>query len=331
MFECIEVATQEHQRRFCALPGLSPLTPEILAQHGAETALLLADEGGTDCARCSLWWSAAPAYLDHKLGLIGHYAARDDKAAGHILATACGRLASRGCTLAVGPMDGNTWRRYRLVTERGSEPPFFLEPDNPDDWPAHFTGNGFEPLAHYYSALNTNLHDQDPRIPDIAQRLADRGVTIRPLNLEGFEQELRSIYALSLLSFAENFLYTPIGEEEFLAQYGAIRPYVRPELVLIAEWKATQPIGYIFAVPDLAQAQRGQSPDTVIIKTLAVHPEHAGGGLGSLLTARCQGTADKLGYRRVIHALMHETNKSKRISSHTAKTIRRYTLFARAL
>ena len=36
---------------------------------------------------------------------------------------------------AVGPLDGSTWRRYRLVTERGVEPPFFMEPDNPDDWP----------------------------------------------------------------------------------------------------------------------------------------------------------------------------------------------------
>jgi hypothetical protein len=41
--------------------------------------------------------------------------------------------------------------------------------------------------------------------------------------------------------------------------------------------------------------------------------------------------AHRLGYRRAIHALMHAANPSRRISGHTARTIRRYTLFARPL
>ena len=42
--------------------------------------------------------------------------------------------------MAVGPMDGSTWRRYRFITERGAEPAFFLETYNPDVWPLNFTG-----------------------------------------------------------------------------------------------------------------------------------------------------------------------------------------------
>jgi hypothetical protein len=69
----------------------------------------------------------------------------------------------------------------------------------------------------------------------------------------------------------------------------------------------------------------------VILKTLAVHPDFGGLGLGGLLTARCHDAARQLSYRRVIHALMHETNNSRRISSHTAVPVRRYTLYARGL
>src|SRR5207244_4142648 len=101
----------------------------------------------------------------------------------------------------------------------GCEPIFFLEPDNPNDWPEHFTASGFTALAHYYSALNTDLAHEDPRIAEIARRLEARGVTFRSLRADRFETELRRIYALSLASFRENFLYTPISEEEFVAQY----------------------------------------------------------------------------------------------------------------
>jgi predicted N-acetyltransferase YhbS len=227
-------------------------------------------------------------------------------------------------------MDGNTWQRYRLLTERGSEPVFFLEPDNPDDWPAHFTDHGFTALAQYYSSLNSDLAQGDPRAAAAAERVAAAGISIHSLDPKQFEEQLRSIHALSLECFSDNFLYTPLGQEEFVSQYLAIRPYVLPELVLLAE-REGQPVGYVFAIPDLLQAQRGQPIDTVIVKTLAVHPEHRSIGLGGALTAVCHEVAQKLGFRRAIHALMVETNVSRRISAHTAKVMRRYTLFAKPL
>ena len=205
-----------------------------------------------------------------------------------------------------------------------------MEPDNPDDWPGQFTSAGFTPLARYYSALNTDLTVDDPRVAETEKRLEECGISLRPLDLARFEEELRSIYSLSIASFCENFLYTPISEEDFLNQYRGVQPYVRPDMVLLAEQKE-QPIGFIFTIPDLLQAKRGQAIDTAIVKSMAVHPDHAGVGLGGLLMARSQQAALGLGFRRVIHALMHETNKSGKISKHTARVIRTYTLFARDL
>jgi predicted N-acetyltransferase YhbS len=311
------------------LPGLSDLTPDVLARHRPDESWAVAD-GGNVVARCSLWWADAPPLAGQRIGAVGHYAAASADAAGPLLDHACQRLAANDCTLAVGPMDGNTWRRYRLLTDRGTEPPFLLEPDNPDDWPAHFTGSGFTPLAEYYSAVNDDLTQTDPRHGAVRRRIADRGITLRPLNPDRFEDELRAIHALSLASFTQNFLYTPIGEEEFLAQYRGVRPHVRPELVLMAE-REGQLVGFLFMIPDLLQAKRGQPIDTVIFKTMAVHPEHRGSGLGGLLMALGHEAAHRLGYRRAIHALMHAANPSRRISGHTARTIRRYTLFARPL
>jgi hypothetical protein len=54
-------------------------------------------------------------------------------------------------------------------------------------------------------------------------------------------------------------------------------------------------------------------------------------GLGHLLTVQCQVAAYALGYRRVIHALMHDDNISSKISARYAQPIRGYTLFAKRL
>ncbi|HEX9926385.1 MAG TPA: GNAT family N-acetyltransferase [Anaerolineae bacterium] len=331
IFQSIQVQNRKQLARFCAPAGLPLLEVETVARHNADAHWMLKNRDGDVVARCSLWWQRTPLYGDHRLGLIGHYAAHDAEAASQLLDLACDRLAAQGCTMAVGPMDGSTWQRYRLLTERGNEPGFFLEPDNPDEWPAHFTGNGFTVLATYVSALVTDLNRPEPRLARVAERATVRGIRIRPLNLERFEAELRCLYRLALAGFEQNLLFTPIDESEFMALYRPLRPSIRPELSLIAE-RHGRPVGFVFALPDWLQAPRGESIDTVIIKTVAVHPDHRSGGLGSLLVARCHEIAHSLGYRRTIHALMHETNDSRKIGRRNeARVMRRYALFAKRI
>ncbi len=170
----VSAETQEELERFCALAGLSALTPALVHGSRADARWML-EEDGAILARCSLWWSNVPGIPGQRVGIIGHYAARDADAATRLLQFACAELARQGCSLAVGPMDGSTNQRYRLLTERGTEPPFFLEPDNPDDWPAHFTSSGFAPLANYCSALQTGLNQADPRFPALVKRFAAEG------------------------------------------------------------------------------------------------------------------------------------------------------------
>ncbi|WOB42246.1 GNAT family N-acetyltransferase [Thermoleptolyngbya oregonensis NK1-22] len=279
---------------------------------------------------CSLWWRSLPDIWGERLGFIGHYNVMDSAAAAGLLNHAAGELAALGCTLAIAPIDGNTWRRYRLLSDRGTEPLFFLEPDNPDEWCGQFEAAGFGAIAHYSSALATDLTQVDPRLTAVQQRLDAAGVKIRPLALDQFDAELERIHALSLVAFQHNFLYSPISQAEFLTQYRQVRPYVQPELVLLAE-QEPQLVGFLFAVPDLLQAQRGETVDTVIIKTVAVLPGRRYAGLGNVLVARVQAIAHDLGYRRAIHALMHDDNNSRNLSSRYAHSIRRYTLYARKL
>jgi L-amino acid N-acyltransferase YncA len=289
-----------------------------------------ASDDVTIYARCSIWNKGTPEYQRHRLGVIGHYAAEDQAAGQMVLDHACRKLGNSGCSYVVGPMDGNTWRRYRLVTESGDEPPFFLEPQNPPEWPAHFIAAGFSTISTYSSGMNSDLGVTDPRTDQHLERLAQAGVTLRSIDLPRFEEELAKVHRLSLESFSENFLYTPIEPAEFMQMYSAVRPHIRPEFVIFAE-QGNQLIGFLFAIPDLNQAARGQKIDTLIAKTIAVRPGRAGAGLGSVLLDLLQRKAQAAGFKRVIYALMHDENTSTRIAARYCTTMRRYALYGKAL
>lgn len=322
-----EMATAD--LRFCSLPGFQ-LDPTLIERQSPDAFLLATDDDHSPLGRCSLWWKSTPSLMSWRVGFIGHFAVTSHEAASTLLERACERLTREGCEVAIGPVDGNTWQRYRLLTERGTEPIYFMEPDNPDDWPGLFLAAGFTSIASYASALNSDLAATDPRLPAFAQRVHELGIEIRSLDLMRFEEELRRVHALSLVSFRDNFLYSSIDEATFLAQYRALLPYVRPELALLAEQKG-ELIGFLFAIPDLLQAKRGEAINTVILKTLAVHPERSGLGLGSLLMGRLHEVSKEIGFTRAIHALFHEANRSGRISSRSARVFRRYTLYGRFL
>lgn len=281
-------------------------------------------------AKAWLWWKDLPVLPGERLGVIGQFSADGPDVAAALLKKAGQTLASQGCTMAVGPMDGSTWHRYRFVTEPGTEPPYFPEPTNPPEWPLWWQKAGYDVLAPYTSTVADDLQRQDPRVDAVAERLRATGIAIRPLSLATFTDELSRIYDVSIESFQENYLYTPLPAEAFLGQYLPLQSRVEPELVLIAE-KGSFPVGYVFAVPDFAQAGLGEKLDVIIVKTLAVRPGRACAGLGAWLLAEVHRSARALGFRRAIHALMHESNRSRNLSAHYARTIRRYELLAKKL
>jgi GNAT superfamily N-acetyltransferase len=315
--------------RFSATTSLPHFNAGDFDSQRADLHLCALGENGEIQTRCSLWWKESPKHEPHRVGAIGHYAAANDAAAKAVLTEAEKYLREAGCTLAVGPMNGNTWRNYRFVTDQGDQPPFFLEPTNPPEWPTQFVQAGFLALASYFSAINSDLARSDPRIKASEQKMAAAGVTIRSAHSD-LRQELRGIYGVSRIAFQKNFLYTELPQQDFAAMYEPVLPRTRPELVLIAE-RHGQCVGYLFAIPDLAQSARGQSIDTFIIKTVAILPEAELRGLGSLLVARAQQVGHGLGFRRCIHALMFENNISLNISRHYASTMRKYTLYSKDL
>jgi GNAT superfamily N-acetyltransferase len=304
---------------------------ERFEQEHADAHLMVIDDHNGPAAECSLWWYQTPSLEYQRVGLVGHYSAANDSAAQPLLAAACDRLRRAGCTCAVGPMDGNTWRRYRFVTEAGTEPAFFLEPQNPPEWPQQFLRAGFSPLAIYFSALNVDLSQRNPRLTEAEERLRSVGVVLRCSRAAEASNALRRMYRVACVAFKNSFLYTELPHDDFLRQYGRLLSVMRPELLLLAE-QETELVGFVFAVPDVLR-QAGNTPtDTFIVKTVAILPRRELRGLGTLLVGQVQQIGRELGFRRCIGALMHERNTLVRnISATYGKPMRRYTLFAKDL
>ena len=280
--------------------------------------------------QCTLWWRTVPELPGERVGLLGEFHAGDPKAAQQVLERACTVLLDKGCTLAVGPMDGSTWHNYRFIVDQGSAPVFFLEPRHPAAYPGYFRQQGFSEFARYSSRLQDGLILQDPRLPGVARRMQGLGVVIRTLETTRMDQELRSIHGVATRAFRKNFLYTPIPIGMFQELYAPLFAIADPELVLLA-CHEQEVIGFVFGIPDHLATGNGRPITTLIVKTLAVVPGRRYAGLGKLPWARLCESASRKGYVQAINALMHDRGDSVNLSSRHARLMRSYALFAKRL
>lgn len=245
---------------------------------------------------------------------LGEFACDTPEAGAGLIREAMVQLKAEGFGAVLGPMDGSTWAKHRLVIESNGRPPFLMEPANPAHFVDAFEQSGLKIVSRYVSAVRTADVLPSTSAPPV-------GVRLRNFDLARAEEELTRIHALSLEAFASNHFYQPIALEAFLASYRPVLKAFDPELVLIAEDETGDLKAFLFAIPDLAE---GPKPKAAILKTYASRVK----GGGSMLANAFHERAKKRGFSEVIHALMHETNLSATHSGNAGGTVfRRYALW----
>ncbi len=259
-------------------------------------------------------WRSAPAFEGRRTAALGAFACTTAEAGARLIARTTERLAGEGFEAVVGPMDGDTWSRHRLVVESDGRAPFLLEPQNPRHLPLAFEHAGFAVIGRYFSAEGPLPHAT--LVPPAPEQ-----ISLRAFDPSRAEADLARIHALSLQAFAGNFLYRAQSLEGFLEAYRPTLGLIDPDLVILAEDAACGLRGFLFAVPDWIDA----TPDrAVIVKTYASLDK----GLGSLMAQQFHARAAQKGYRRCIHALIREDNLSARHSRSLGATpFRRYALW----
>jgi len=278
-------------------------------------------------------------------GLLGFFEARQGapEAVAALFAEAVAWLRDTGAGPILGPMDGDTWHRYRLNVGPWDEPPFLLEPYNPPWYEELWTANGFEVLERYYSK-RVETATVVSHLEGKAGAALAAGYKLRPLDPSRFKAELGVIYELSRRIFACNFLYTEIPRAEFVKLYAGARSLLDPDLVLFARSPEGEDVGFLFAYADrfrAVAAMRGQrgllaklrylrhrkQVDAVDFKTLGVLPEHRRSGVAAALFHEGHRRALERGYRRANHCLYKEGNPSGDLDGGAGTLLREYRLY----
>ena len=217
---------------------------------------------------------------------------------------------SKGYDYLIGPINGSTWKKYR-ITLPSNNPPFLLDNYNKPYYAELLENCGFETIATYTSSICRNLNKDYSRLEKFSSIFEKKGIKIRKFNPENFEEDIRKIYNISLNSFVNNFLYTPIEFEDFYKMYEPAKSFLNPEWVLLAENMDDEAIAFIFGFDNLYNKNK----KSLVIKTLAQISDYKYRGIGSYLVEYLHQKAQLAGYDNIIHALMHKNNVSTNILS----------------
>jgi len=267
----------------------------------------------------ALIYRDAPAWDGARTAAIGGFSCADEAAGRALLRRAQALLRAEGLAGLIGPMDGDTWHRYRLVFESDGAPPFAMEPVSGRHDKAAFLAEGFAPISHYVSAraaLADAARDEAPAVP---------GIVVTAWDGRDAPALIAGMFALSLAGFAGARFFKPIAHEAFVALYQPVLPLIDPRLVLFAHDPQGRLVGFLFGLPDRLE---GAAPKSVILKTYASGVR----GVGRLLGDRFHRAAIELDYCDVVHALKHVDNPSRaRSTLHRATVFRRYALMGARL
>ena len=261
----------------------------------------------------------APRWGEHKTASFGEFSCESAADGAQLLREVEKRLEAEGFEALIGPMDGDTWHKYRVVTESDGSPPFLMEPVSGAHDLEAMRDAGLRPISNYFStrAPLTRVTERKPA------RL--RGITISHWDGRDGERLLGEFFAMSREAFAGNRFYKPIDREEFAALYAPVIPLIDPQYVLLAHNSRGDFTGYLFAIPNHLE---GPSPRSIIVKTYASRQF----GVGHLLGDALHRHALRQGFEQVIHALMHESNASlKQSRKYGATVMRRYALMGKRL
>lgn len=256
----------------------------------------------------------APSWNGLRTAAIGTGQFADQSTGAAFLRETCKDLRREGFEAVIGPMDGTTWRKYRLPIWSDGSPGFVMEPDaGPHDLLA-YKEVGFDTVE---------LHVSSTAVP------GSRGWSnvVSDVSIESWDGHdaqtlLTAAHALVMTGFRKTPFFTPIPVDVFIAAYEPLLKRADPNFILQAVDERGQPVGLTLAFPD--PLRNG----AIILKTyVATVP-----GVGRAMADRVHELAARRGYAEVIHALMRSGIASEAQSrKFSGKVFRRYALMGRML
>ncbi len=169
-------------------------------------------------------------------------------------------VRKQGMTLMRGPLNFSVNQECGLLIDGFAEPPMVMMTYNPRYYRSLITDCGYRKsmdLFAYIGNLDELWENAPASLFRIAENVAAReGIRVRPLNVRELDQENRRIQEVYNRSFSKQWGFVPMTEKECEYFSGLMKKLADPDLILIAENQAGEPIGVSLALPDFHQALR---------------------------------------------------------------------------
>lgn len=183
-------------------------------------------------------------------------------------------LRNQGLQTMIGPVNPTTNETCGLLVEGFTSAPVAMMTYNFPYYASLLEKVGFSKKTDLlaYNIPATSLNDKSVRLMDgIRQRLAGKGITVRPGNLKNFKQEVDGLRNVYNDAWDKNLGFVPMTNDEFNYMAKDLKLVLDPDFCLVAEHEG-KPVAFALCIPDINQIQikikKGRLLPTGIFKLL---------------------------------------------------------------
>lgn len=183
-------------------------------------------------------------------------------------------LKAKGVSTVIGPVNPSTNETAGLLIDGFNEPAVAMMTYNKPYYIDLIEKNGFHKKVdlYAYDIRTDTVSDRAVKLQDaLLKRLEQKKITIRPINVKDFTNEVRKVREIYNSAWDENLGFVPMTESEFNYLAKDLKNILNPDFCLVAEHEGKM-IGFALGVPDINQIlikiKRGRLLPFGIVKLL---------------------------------------------------------------
>ncbi len=183
-------------------------------------------------------------------------------------------LKEKKLSTMIGPVNPSTNEPIGLLVNGFDKPAVAMMTYNKPYFVDLIENNGFKKLTDLYAYdIKTNtVNERTVKLQEaLLKRLAQRNITIRPINLKDYKNEVAKVREIYNSAWDKNLGFVPMTESEFAYLAKDLKMILDKDFCLLAEHEGIT-VGFALAIPDVNQIQkkinRGRLFPTGIFKLL---------------------------------------------------------------
>ncbi|SEK21989.1 GNAT family N-acetyltransferase [Parapedobacter koreensis] len=236
-------------------PGKNPFY-----DHSSSQLFLVVDGEQIKGRVAAIYNTNHNAFTGNKDGFFGFFDSEDNQEAANILLTAAKNwLKERGAERLIGPVNLSTNDTCGLLVEGFDSPPMVMMPHNKPYYEALLVNSGLvkmtDLLAYMVERETANTRVAQ-FIDRMEERLKNKGIVIRQINLKDFKGEVEKIREVYNKAWDKNLGFVPMTVEEFDHAAKSMKLILDPRFCIVAE-KEGQIVGFALGLPNINQIQIG--------------------------------------------------------------------------